>query len=214
MEIAQPIIYLHAITGGLALISGGIAIASKKGRFIHTKGGRLFFYSMLISALTALVIALLPGHESVFLFCVGVFSIYFLIMGFRALCYKKPIKSLFYEKLLSGLLIITSIIMLLYPILLEGAVNTVLTVFGFVGLFFGIKDVFNYKNPEKLSKNWLRIHLGKMTAAYISAVSAFLVVNQFLPPLYNWFLPSVFGSIFIIYWLLRVKKKTIKNKVI
>lgn len=214
MHIAQPLIYTHAITGGLALISGGMAIASKKGKSIHRASGKVFFYSMLISALTALVVALLPGHQSTFLFCVGVFSIYFLIAGYRALGFNKPIKSLFYDKLLSTLLLITSLIMLLYPILLEGSANIVLTVFGIVGLFFGTRDMFNYRNPEGLQQNWLCIHLGKMTAAYISAVSAFFVVNQFLPPLYNWFLPSAFGSIFITYWLLKVKKRTKKNKAI
>ena len=198
MEIAQPIIYLHAITGGLALISGGIAIASRKGKPVHKKGGKIFFYSMLISALTALLIAISHGHESPFLFCVGVFSIYFLISGYRALGFKKPVKGLFYDKTLSIVLIVTSLVMLLYPILLEGVVNTVLMVFGTVGLFFGIRDMFNYRNPEKLQQNWLRIHLGKMTGAYIAFwVFTHLVVNQFLPPLYKFVLAYGFGSVFI-----------------
>ena len=205
MEMAQPIIYLHAITGGIALISGGVALASRKGKTVHRSGGRVFFCTMLISALTSLIIAILPGHKSPFLFCVGIFSVYFLIAGYRALRYKKNSERLTYDKLLSILILITSAAMLLYPLLIEGVINIVLSVFAIVGLVFGIKDFMNYRKPGRLQQNWLRIHLGKMTGAYIAAVSAFLVVNQFLPTLYNWFLPTVFGTIYITYWLLKVK---------
>lgn len=207
MDIVRFLIFIHAVTGGIALVAGAFAIGSNKGKLIHRRGGKCFFYSMLVSAITALVIAVLPGHENAFLFCIGIFSLYFLIAGFRALAYKNGISDLRYDKLLSILVIFISLAMLLYPILLEGAINIVLMVFGIVGLVFGLRDFSNYRTPKKLQQNWLRIHLGKMMGAYIAAVSAFLVVNQFLPSLLNWFLPTVFGVIFITYWILKIKKK-------
>ncbi|WP_396637482.1 DUF2306 domain-containing protein [Maribacter sp. R77961] len=207
MDITSVLILVHAITGGVALVAGAFAIASRKGKSIHRMGGKLFFYSMLISALTALILSVMPGHENSFLFCIGIFSLYFLIAGFRALGYKNSVDKLRYDKLLSILVILISLAMMLYPILLEGAVHIVLMVFGIVGLLFGLRDFSNYKTPKKLKQNWLRIHLGKMMGAYIAAVSAFLVVNQFLPTLLNWFLPAVFGVIFIVYWINKIKKK-------
>lgn len=46
-----------------------------------------------------------------------------------------------------------------------------------------------------------------MTGGYISAVTAFFVVNQILINLWNWFLPGVIGGIYITFWIRKLKKK-------
>jgi uncharacterized membrane protein len=81
--------YVHAPLGGVALIAGGIALAVKKGNSVHLKAGRVFYYAMLLSALAAFAISVMPEHENPFLFCIGLFSSYFLISGLRSLKLKQ-----------------------------------------------------------------------------------------------------------------------------
>ena len=83
------ILYIHAPLGGVALLSGGISLISKKGSHLHKKLGKVFFYSILLSAFSALVVSVLPNHESPFLFSIGLFSTCFLVSGIRSLKYKQ-----------------------------------------------------------------------------------------------------------------------------
>ena len=88
MEIARILIIAHASLGGIALLAGMAALIAKKGSAPHKRAGLIFFYSMLSSAIIALVISAFPEHESPFLFTIGIFSSYFIITGYRALKYK------------------------------------------------------------------------------------------------------------------------------
>ncbi|MFS4417084.1 DUF2306 domain-containing protein [Maribacter sp. 2307ULW6-5] len=204
-------IILHAVLGGTALLAGTLAIVATKGGVLHKGSGKVFYWSMLLSALSSLVIALMPGHENAFLFCIGLFTIYLILSGYRALRFKKPGLQLTADKAISAGMLVTGLVMVLYPLLLTGAPNIVLTVFGAAGMVFGAKDLRDFSHPKKLRKVWLRVHLGKMTGAFIASVSAFLVVNQTLPPLWSWFLPTVLGSFYIAYWLRKVRLKSLKK---
>ena len=203
---AEVLIYIHAALGGIALLAGAIALISKKGNSTHKKAGRIFFYTMLSSALLSLVVASLPGHLSPFLFSIGLFSSYFIISGYRSLGFKRPGNSLMWDKILAFSIVLIGLVMISYPLLLQGELNIILAVFGGLGLVFGLRDMRLLKQPKQLRKQWLKLHLGKMTGGYIAAVTAFLVVNQVLPELMNWFLPTVVGSIYIGYWMSGLRK--------
>jgi len=97
--------------------------------------------------------------------------------------------------------------MFLYPIVLFSQLNIILTVFGIVGIVFGFRDLKLFRDKERLKKSWLKLHLGKMTGGYISAVSAFFVVNQILPGIWNWFVPGIIGSMYIAWWMIKQNKK-------
>ena len=51
------VLALHIAMGTIALLSGLCALLSKKGAFLHRKSGKIFFFSMLLMALTAAIIA-------------------------------------------------------------------------------------------------------------------------------------------------------------
>ncbi len=209
-QIIQKLIIIHAVFGGIALLAGGMAISVRKGSSTHKKSGKVFFFSMLFSAAISLIVALLPNHENPFLFSIGIFSAYFLISGYRSLRYKNQDFKLGLDRLISYILILTGISMIIYPLLNEGKINIVLLVFGIVSLIFGGRDLMLYQKPEKLRKDWLKLHLGKMTGGYIAAMTAFIVVNEVLPGILNWFAPGLIGGFFIAYWLKKVgKTKTI-----
>lgn len=199
--------YIHAPLGGIALLSGGISLVSKKGSPLHKKSGKVFFYSMLLSAFSALVVSVLQNHISPFLFSIGIFSSYFLISGILSLRYKRKAVRLSIDKSIAYLICITGFAMVTYHIILYSKLNLILTVFGLASIVFGLRDLSRLKDVKRLRKGWLKLHLGKMTWGYIDAVSAFFVVNQILPSVWNWFVPTLVGSIYIAYWIKKLNKK-------
>jgi uncharacterized membrane protein len=201
------LIFTHAFLGALAILSGLVAIIVKKGSKNHKSAGKTFFYCMLFSAIAAFIISVLPGHENPFLFGIGIFSTYFLIGGYRSLKYKEDELNLIRDKILAIIIILTGIGMILYPIISQGVLNIVLTVFGIASIAFGIQDLRLFNNSQKVKEGWLASHLGKMMGAYISATTAFFVVNNILPGFFNWFAPSLPGTIYIIYWIRKIKVK-------
>jgi uncharacterized membrane protein len=204
----QIFIYAHAAFGALALISGLVSLSTQKGGSIHKKFGKVFFYSMLICGLSALVISILPKHESPFLFAVGIFSSYFVLTGFRALNFKKTSFDLTIDKFISWTMILTGLTMMFYGPIFKSELNIVLSAFGTIGLIFSIRDLVLYRNIPKLKSSWLKLHLGKMIGAYISAVTALIVVLNFIPGYYGWFIPGILGGFYINYWIRRLDGKS------
>ena len=152
-KIAEILIYyIHAPLGGIALFAGGISLVVKKGDNAHRKSGKIFFFSMLLSAISAFVISVLPNHESPFLFSIGLFSSYFLISGLRSLNYKKKEFQLSVDRIIAYLIFLTGISMILYPIVLFSKLNIILTVFGVVGIIFGIRDLRLFNDIKRLKK--------------------------------------------------------------
>ncbi len=206
-QTIKILIYIHAGFGGIALLAGLVSMVAKKGLELHKKSGLIFYYTMLISAITAMIVAFLPNHESPFLFAVGIFSLYFILTGKRALRFKRKSPNLKTDKWISKMMIVTGILMVLLPIILSNSLNIVLSVFAVVGIIFSVRDLNLYKNPERLKNSWLKLHLGKMIGAYISATTAFVVVNEFFPSFYGWFIPGIIGGFFITYWIRKVNGK-------
>ncbi len=204
----QLAIIIHAALGGIALLAGLIAIISKKGQPIHKKSGIVFYYAMIASGASAIVIALMPKHENPFLIAVGVFSLYFVIGGYRALRFKSMTNSIKNDNILSIIMLITGVLMILLPLVISQSINLVLLIFGIIGILFALRDLKLYQNRERLKKGWLKLHLGKMLGGYISATTAFVVVNGFFPGIYNWFIPGIIGTIYITYWMKKIDKKT------
>ena len=110
-------------------------------------------------------------------------------------------------------MIVTGVLMISLPILLTKSINIILVVFAIVGILFSVRDLILFKNPEQLKKGWLKLHLGKMIGGYISATTAFVVVNDFFPSFYGWFIPGIIGSFIITYWMRKLNRKTLANKV-
>lgn len=206
-NIIQILIYIHASFGGIALLTGLISIISKKGSSIHKKSGLIFFYSMLLSGLIAMVVSFLPNHESPFLFAIGIFSLYFVLSGKRALNFKHKNPDLRIDKVISAIMLLSGILMIILPIILLNNIHIILAVFGAFGIISSISDFRLFNNPERLRKGWLKMHLGKMLGGYIAATTAFVVVNQFFPGIYGWFIPGIIGGFGIAYWSRKVSKK-------
>lgn len=202
-ETIHVLVISHAVTGNLGLLTGLVAILAKKGSITHKRFGRFFYYSMLATAALALFVSLLPEHENPFLFVIGIFSSYFILTGYRAVRFKNKNPELI-DYIISWIMIVTGLCMISIPLILSKELNIVMSVFGATGLIFSIQDVMIYRKHERLKLNWLKNHLGKMMGAYISAATAFVVVNNVLPGIYGWIAPGVVGGIFITFWSRKV----------
>lgn len=100
--------------GGLGLFTGFISVIVKKGGSPHKKAGKVFTYSMLLSSLLSLIIALMPNHENTFLLLIGIFTIYMILSGNRALTFNPKYKTKAHaiDKIISVGMLIIALIML------------------------------------------------------------------------------------------------------
>ena len=211
-SITRILIYIHAAFGGVALLSGTVAMIAPKGKNIHKKAGKVFYYTMLVTGISALIVSMIPGNVSPFLFIVGVFSTYFVISGYRALSYKrlKDPDKLRKDKMLAFTMLLTGISMLGYAVYLFVSGNQagwIMIAFGLVALNTARIDFKALKDIKTLRKKWLAMHINKIMGGYIAAFTAFIVVNNVMHPLLNWLLPGAIGAVYITYWLRKIKPK-------
>lgn len=213
-ETIKILIYIHAFFGGIGLISGICSIIVKKGSLFHKRFGKIFSYSMIISSMISLVVARMPNHENLFLFLIGIFTIYLVLAGNRALTLKKKskIKADMTDKTISGIMLIASIFMILIGALgiIQNIDNSILYLFfGGFGTFMTIRDFQTFKNFTKDKNAWLKSHLGRMIGALIASLTAFMVAGLDIGTLIIWLSPTVLGTIYIIYWNRKLKTKTV-----
>ncbi|MGV9002517.1 hypothetical protein [Flavobacterium sp.] len=205
-------IYIHAFFGGIALLAGLGSMIFQKGSKKHKQSGKLFSISMIISSLISLPIAWMPHHENIFLFLIGIFTIYLVLSGNRVLRFKTKKEARFTDKLLSGSLFFSSLLMLTFGILYlqeNGNVGVLFLFFGAIALVLSIRDFNFYKNIDK--NKILPLHLGKMSGAYIASVTAFLVAGIKFQGILYWIAPTIIGAFFIGYWIRKVTVKKAKS---
>lgn len=209
-------IYIHAFFGGVGLITGIGSIVAKKGNLYHKRLGKWFSWSMIISSAISLVVARMPNHINNFLFLIGIFTIYMVLAGNRALTFKsaKKTKADITDKLVSGVMAICALCMIGFGILgvLQNIPQSVLFLFfGIFGLFLPYGDYKLFTKTIQNRKLWLITHLSRMLGALIASITAFLVAGMKYDNLLAWMLPTVLGTVYIIYWTRKLKGKEIKN---
>ncbi len=210
-EAIKILIYIHAFFGGAGLITGIGSIIAKKGSSLHKKMGKLFSIGMISSSLISIPISWMPNHENLFLFLIGLFTIYLVLAGNRALSFKTKVKADWIDKIISGSMLSFSLVMVTvggYGVLNNISFSMLYLFFGGFGLFLTIKDFRFYKNSKKQKRAWLISHLGKMIGALIASITAFIIAGLGIGSLIAWTLPTVLGTFYIIYW----KRKTVASK--
>lgn len=201
---------LHVLTGSLGLLSGSINLILKKGSKIHKTIGRVFVFSMISTALIALLLCFLKTNF--FLLIIGVFTLYLVGTGQRYL-YMKNLsrggKPKIVDWLLSSAMGIVGLIFMGWGIFLLVKKNSMgwsLMLFGTIGLLSVRKDFENYLGKSRKKQFWLRAHIARIVGAYIASLSAFLVVNYSrfsvpIPEVVYWVLPTLILTPLIIYWI-------------
>jgi uncharacterized membrane protein len=215
-ETIKILIYIHAFFGGIGLITGIGSIIVKKGSTLHKRMGKLFSIGMITSSLISIPISWMPNHENLFLFLIGLFTIYLVLAGNRALTFKTKEKADWLDKIISGSMLFFSSIMVIigvYGVLNNISFSVLYLFFGGFGLFLTIKDFRLYKNSRKEKNAWLILHIGKMIGALIASITAFIIAGLGIGNLIAWTLPTILGTLYIIYWKRKMNIKTVVNKV-
>jgi uncharacterized membrane protein len=200
--IYQLALYTHIISGGVALVSGTVAMATKKGSKNHKLAGKFFYYSMWLVIILALYISIIKGLS--FLLHVAIFAFFQNYNGFRAIKNKtlKPHVFDWFILIVAGI----NAAFMLY------SEQPVLIAFGCISvlLFFSqIKTYISVLKGKELSKLlWLNQHIGMMIGSYIATITAFLVVNagvlftssSMTTHIILWLSPTIILVPLIIYW--------------
>lgn len=199
---------LHIVAGFLALITGSLALVLRKGSTPHKRMGDVFVGAILLCSGAGLSLALSSGN--LFLLLVAIFSLYLTLAGFNALFALKYRSARFLGQLLASAMAVG--VVRFMTLALEAFQNgnaiagMLLTLFGGLAGFLVVQDLRFYRHNKGSVMNQ---HIGRMVGAWISTLSAFLVVNQTLnPPVFNWLAPTVIGTPIIILWIRRFTRQS------
>jgi uncharacterized membrane protein len=178
-------------------------LIAKKGDKRHQKMGRVYFWSMLISAIAAIPMSYL--HPNWFLFMISIFTIYMLTTGVRSLKIKKEKDVKKIDWILSTTMLLFGIGFIVFGtklILSQNNFGIVLIVFGTIGISFVYKDWKNFTGRSTIKNFYLTTHIGRMAGAYIASLTAFIVVNNhdFIPGIVAWLLPTFIITPLIFKW--------------
>ena len=175
--IPQALLTLHIAAGITSLVLFWIPIVTKKGRSLHLKFGTAYVYAMysvLITAIILSVIRFLAGsyQAGLALFFLGVLTAVPLLSGIQILKAKKPTAQ--YKKLrlfLAGLLLATSVILIVASQILDSGL---MLGFALIGLLGSLGDLYRFARSTGSGKSWLREHYEGMLFSGGAAYTAFL----------------------------------------
>lgn len=197
---------MHIAAGTTALLTGLLPMLGRKGGAWHVRAGRLYVYCMIAVALTAVGLCVLQPLTlgRLFLTGIAVLSFYLSFSGWRAARRRRS--------LLARPDQLLAVVALLVGLLMVGAgLRLQAILFAFFGalicLFAGL-DVRQSLFPRLAgqAEPWMFRHFTRMGGSYISAFTAFLVVNmgRVLPadaPAWVgtaiWIAPTLIGSLLI-----------------
>ncbi len=177
-----------------------IVMILRKGGRVHRRLGNVFVACMFVVATTALFMWQKQGH--LFLVFLDVVVIYLFVYGKRVV---DRFRDGFAERAtrIDGALAITVIFGSLLTIWVGFAFDTqlmrdlriVLVMLGIIGIWFGAWDLYSILSGRITKTGWLFLHFTAMLAAYVSAVTAFIVINAHATPMIvRWLAPIAVGG--------------------
>lgn len=204
MQILLP---MHILAGTIALLSSIVAVLSEKGKKLHVLSGRTYFWGMLGIFLTAILMSIITSN--IFLFLIAFFSFYFAFAGLRFARNRKGTATTS-DWIAVGLMILSGVGMLILAAILfmnNEYMYIPLLVFGFGAIVLGYGDFKSHKNKTAIGKERIARHLVSMIGGTIAVITAVLVVNVKIEPVWIWWvLPTVLIVPVIIWWRIKVMK--------
>lgn len=205
--VIRILLIMHIGAGGVALVSGLLAIVLRKRPRLHRPVGRTYFWAMTLIFVSALVLS--GVHGNVFLFCVGFFSYYSCLTAYRSLRLKglhrgqRPKWVDWVIEIFFGFMHVVFLGLGGYLIAsLNLTFGIVSSVFGLIGLRGNYVTLKRLHGRIVYRNYWVLAHIGGMTGSYIGALTAFAVNNSEripLPGLVLWLGPTAFLVPFIVW---------------
>jgi hypothetical protein len=197
----QYLLSIHILSGTVALIAAAVAVTSSKGKKVHVLSGRTYFWGMAMIFLTAIPMAIASGN--VFLFLVAIFSFYLAYAGMR-FARNRTATANFFDWVAIGLMVLSGVIMLFLAtnyFMNSNSQYITLTVFAFIAISLGYADFKSYRNKSAIGKQRIARHLTNMLAGTIAVITAVLVTNINIEPVFIlWILPTIIITPIIFWW--------------
>ncbi len=220
LDILKPI---HIVAGSLTLLSGLIAITSKKGQSTHRLSGQVFFWSMTVTTLLGLNAGIFRPNYQIFI-PIAIISFYQAASGYRILFIKTLNQGqqpqLVDWALTIGMLLTSFAFIGLGIMNLSADMFYAIVLFSFstIGLYCCAVDLYNYLKKPTNKFYWLFIHIFRMSHGFIAALTAFLVNNAklfpFLPQVLLLIIPIAIGQPIITLTIWQYRRKMDKAKVL
>jgi uncharacterized membrane protein len=195
-QLFFAVLMAHIASGFTGLLSGTAIMVLPKGGLFHRRLGRVFFWAMAGIFITSIFMSLVKANW--FLLCIGFFSFYLAASGYRIL-YLKPLKK-FTQKPgkvdhllgISGIMAGIGMWILSGMLIKDGDIfGVVPAVFGTISISLAIRWYRMFVKPPTQKNHWVRTHAMRMSGAFTSTVTAFVVVNvQTGPSWFWWLLPT------------------------
>jgi len=197
----QYLLFIHILAGSISLMAAALAVVSSKGKKTHILAGRTYFWGMTIIFLTATPMSL--ASSNVFLFLIAIFSFYLAYAGMRFARNRTGTANLF-DWVAIGLMVLSGMVMLFLAIFYFMNSNSqyiTLTVFGFLAISLGYSDFKTYRYKSAIGKQRIARHLTNMLAGTIAVITAVLVTNVNIEPVFIlWILPTIIITPIIFWW--------------
>jgi uncharacterized membrane protein len=220
LDILKPV---HIIGGSLTLISGLVAMTSKKGQSLHRLSGKVFFWSMAVTTVLGLNAGIFRPNYQIFI-PIAIISFYQAASGYRILFIKtlnKGQQPKLVDWALTIGMLLTSIVFVVLGLLnlsIDIFYSIVLFSFSTIGFYCSGIDLYNYIKKPKNKFYWLFIHVFRMSHGFIAALTAFLVNNSklfpFLPQVLLLIIPIAIGQPLISLTIWNYNRKMSKTKVL
>ena len=197
----QYLLVAHIFAGCISLIAAVFAVVSSKGKQAHILAGRTYFWGMAVIFLTAIPMSI--SSSNVFLFLIAIFSFYLAYAGMKFARNRTGTANLF-DWVAVGLMVFSGLAMWFLALVYFMNNNSqyiTLTVFGFIAISLGYMDFRSYRNKSAIGKQRIARHLTNMLAGTIAVITAVLVTNVDIEPVFIlWILPTIIISPLIFWW--------------
>ena len=197
----QYLLVAHIFAGCISLIAAVFAVVSSKGKQAHILAGRTYFWGMAVIFLTAIPMSI--SSSNVFSFLIAIFSFYLAYAGMRFARNRAGTANLF-DWVAVGLMVFSGLAMWFLALVYFMNNNSqyiTLTIFGFIAISLGYMDFRSYRNKSAIGKQRIARHLTNMLAGTIAVITAVLVTNLSIEPVFIlWILPTIIISPLIFWW--------------
>lgn len=217
--LLQAITLFHVVTGTVVLFVAPAALLARKGGRWHRRWGITFASAMAGVLVTAAFMWQSHGH--VFLLVLDVVCAYLVFEGFRVILRRKRrAENAVADRIDVGaasLVLVCAIALFVLAAtaqtpLMRG-IASVLVGLGAIAAVFAALDLRAVLARVQTRLGSLLLHISAMIAAYISAVTAFCVINfHGVPMNLRWIVPSALGSIVIAYFSTQYRLKFARAK--
>jgi len=193
--------FVHVAAGAVVLGIAPLAMIVRKGGRWHRRWGLGFLVAMVGVTATASLMWQKRGHG--FLMLLDVVTVYLLVLGYRVIARRRrrgvdrradiADACCATGALGASVALVWLALAATDPLLVQ--LRIVLGSLGTIGLTFALLDLFGLTFGARQRYGWLFSHLSAMLSAYISAVTAFVVINAHgVPMTLRWVVPVAIGG--------------------